>query len=338
MDDPAAGRIAAVRQFNRFYTRRAGLLSNAMYGSDFSLAEMRVLWELAHHAGVTARELEERLGLDPGYMSRILRGFRDRGLARAVTAKHDGRVRHLELTPRGRKAFAPFERRSGEEVRASMAHLSDADEERLVGAMRSIASLLERDRAGTDPGQTGVRPRSDPGAAFALREPRPGDYGWIIHRHGVLYAREYAWDATFEALVAEIVSRFVRDFQPKRERCWVAERGGEIVGCIFLVERSATVSQLRLLLVEPAARGLGVGTELVRQCIEFARAAGYRKMTLWTNDILHSARRIYRRAGFMLVASEAHTSFGHRLVGQNWELKLFTKPEKSAARSTRIAR
>jgi DNA-binding MarR family transcriptional regulator/N-acetylglutamate synthase-like GNAT family acetyltransferase len=309
MAHPAAGRVAAVRQFNRFYTRRVGLLTDAMYGSDFSLVEMRVLWELAHHAGVTASELEKRLGIDPGYMSRILRSFRDRGLARAVTARHDGRVRHLELTAKGRKAFAPFDRRSGEEVKAALSHLSAAEQDRLVGAMRSIESLL------------GVAAGSDPGT-FTVREPRPGDYGWVIHRHGVLYAEEYGWDATFEALVAEIVARFVRDFQPKRERCWVAEREGAIVGCVFLVERSATVSQLRLLLVEPSARGLGVGTGLVRQCVAFARAAGYRKMTLWTNDILHSARRIYQRAGFTLAKSEAHTSFGKKLVGQSWEMKL----------------
>ena len=310
MDDPAAGRVAAVRQFNRFYTRRIGLLSNSMYGSDFSLAEMRVLWELAHHAGVTASELEERLGMDPGYLSRIVKSFRERGLARAATARHDARVRHLELTRKGRKAFAPFDRRSGEEVRAAISHLRGAEQDRLVGAMRDIEALLE----GKVPAKVD--------AAFVLRDPRPGDYGWIIHRHGALYAQEYAWDATFEALVAGIVAKFVRDFQPKRERCWIAERDGWIVGCVFLVERSATVAQLRLLLVEPSARGLGVGSELVAQCIAFARAAGYRRMMLWTNDILHAARRIYQRAGFKLVKSESHASFGHRLVGQNWEFKL----------------
>lgn len=302
-------RVAAVRQFNRFYTRRVGLLTNAVYGSDFSLAEMRVLWELAHHAGVTASRLEERLGMDPGYLSRIVRSFRERGYVRAASAAHDGRVRHLELTAKGRKAFAPFDRRSEGEVKAALSHLSATEQERLVGAMRSIESLL------------GVRAGSDPGR-FIVREPRPGDYGWVIHRHGVLYAEEYGWDATFEALVAEIVAKFVRDFQPGRERCWVAERDGAIVGCVFLVERSATVSQLRLLLVEPSARGLGVGTELVGQCIAFARASGYRRMMLWTNDILHSARRIYQRAGFTLVKSEPHASFGKKLVGQTWELKL----------------
>jgi DNA-binding MarR family transcriptional regulator/N-acetylglutamate synthase-like GNAT family acetyltransferase len=308
MEDLATGRVAAVRRFNRFYTRRIGLLSNAIYGSDFSLAEMRVLWELAHEEGVTASRLEERLGIDPGYLSRILRSFRERGFARAATAQHDGRVRHIALTAKGRKAFAPFERRSGEEVQAAIASLSDAGQDRLVAAMRTIEALLES--------------KSGDGGAFRLRDPRPGDFGWVIHRHGALYAQAYGWDSAFEALVAGIVARFVRDFRPKRERCWIAERADEIVGCVFLVERSATVAQLRLLLVEPAARGLGVGTELVAQCVGFARAAGYRKMMLWTNDLLHSARRLYQRAGFRLVKQEKHASFGQRLVGQYWELKL----------------
>jgi DNA-binding MarR family transcriptional regulator/N-acetylglutamate synthase-like GNAT family acetyltransferase len=313
MEDPAAGRIGAVRRFNRFYTRRIGLLGNSMYGSEFSLAEMRVLWELAHHAGVTASELEERLGMDRGYLSRILGSFRERGFARAATARHDARVRHLRLTGKGRKAIAPFDRRSDEEVRATISGLTLAQQDRLVGAMRAIEALLEGG-GGAD-------------APFSLREPRPGDFGWVIHRHGALYAQEYGWDATFEALVAGIVAKFVRDFQPKRERCWIAERDGEIAGCVFLVERSATVSQLRLLLVEPSARGLGIGSALVAQCLRFARDAGYRKIVLWTNDTLHSARRVYEGAGFRLVEEEKHTSFGHRLVGQTWELKL-TAPAK----------
>jgi DNA-binding MarR family transcriptional regulator/N-acetylglutamate synthase-like GNAT family acetyltransferase len=313
MDDHAAGRVAAVRRFNRFYTRRIGLLGSSMYGSAFSLAEMRVLWELAHHAGVTASELEERLGMDRGYLSRILGSFRERGFVRAATARHDGRVRHLELTAKGRKAFAPFDRRSDEEVRATISGLTGAQQDRLVGAMRAIEALLEGAGEGDAP--------------FTLREPKPGDFGWLIHRHGALYAQEYGWDATFEALVAGIVAKFVRDFQPERERCWIAERDGEIAGCVFLVERSAAVSQLRLLLVEPSARGLGIGSALVAQCLRFARDAGYRKVVLWTNDILHSARRIYERAGFRLVKEERHTSFGHRLVGQTWESRL-TAPAK----------
>ena len=308
MSQPASGgRVAAVRRFNRFYTRRIGILNDALYGSDFSLAENRVLWELAHDEGATATRLEERLGLDRGYLSRILRGFRERGLLRASASKDDGRVRRLALTAEGRKAFARIDRRSGQEVGAALSVLVPGEQEKLVHAMRSIETLL----------QPAAAPR-----AFRLREPRPGDYGWIVHRHGALYAREYGWDERFEALVAGIVARFVERFKAGRERCWIAEAGGEIVGCVFVVEKSARMAQLRLLLVEPDARGMGVGSALVKECIAFARSAGYSKMMLWTNDILHAARRIYERAGFRLVSEERHESFGKKLTGQNWELDL----------------
>jgi DNA-binding MarR family transcriptional regulator/N-acetylglutamate synthase-like GNAT family acetyltransferase len=305
-----ADRISAIRSFNRFYTRRIGLLNDALLGSDFSLAEMRVLWELAHDdAGVaTASFLKERLGMDAGYLSRILKGFRDKGLLRTTTAEHDARIRHLVLSEKGKRAFLPLDRRSGEEVRATIANLSEADQARVVQAMGTIEALLEGKAASRTP--------------FVLRDARVGDYGWTIHRHGALYAEEYGWDATFEALVAEIVSKYIRNYKPEREHCWVAERGGEIVGCVYLVERSPTVAQLRLLLVEPSARGLGIGSALVDECLRFARAAGYRRMMLWTNSNLHSARRIYERAGFRLVKSEKHHSFGHDLVGQNWEKSL----------------
>jgi DNA-binding MarR family transcriptional regulator/GNAT superfamily N-acetyltransferase len=302
-----AARVSAVRRFNRFYTRRIGLLNDALYGSDFSLAENRVLWELANEEGITASRLEERLAMDRGYLSRILRGFRERKLVTAEASREDARVRHLALTAKGRKAFASIDRRSGDEVQATIAGLSAGEQQQLVGAMHSIESLLEpaqRDRA------------------LTLRDPRPGDYGWVIHRHGALYTAEYGWDERFEALVAGIVAKFVEEFKPGRERCWIAEAEGEILGCIFVVERSKQVAQLRLLLVEPSARGMGVGTELVARCIEFARAAGYSKMMLWTNDVLHAARRIYQRAGFRLVGEEKHTSWGHSLVGQSWELGL----------------
>ena len=308
--DPVADRVAAVRRFNRFYTRRIGLLNDALLGSDFSLAEMRVLWELAHDEDATASSLKERLGMDAAYLSRILRGFRERGLLRTATAEHDARMRHLALTDKGRRAFAPLDRRSGEEVRATIADLSGGKQDRLVQAMGTIEALLEG--------------RPEEPAPFVLREPRTGDFGWTIHRHGALYAQEYGWDATFEALVAEIVARYIREYQPGREHCWIAERAGEIVGCVYLVERSAKVAQLRLLLVEPSARGLGVGSALVAECLRFARAAGYRKMMLWTNSLLHSARHIYERAGFKLVKSEKHHSFGHDLVGQNWIKELGT--------------
>jgi GNAT superfamily N-acetyltransferase len=211
------------------------------------------------------------------------------------------------LTGKGRSAFASVNRRSGEEVSATISSVGARGQEELVRAMRAIESLLE------------------PAASrktFRLREPRPGDYGWIVHRHGALYAQEYGWDETFEAMVAGLVARFVERFKPGRERCWIAEGDGEFVGCVFLVERSRTVAQLRMLLVEPGARGMGVGSELVRQSIAFARAAGYARMMLWTNDILHSARRIYERAGFRLTSEERHVSFGRRLMGQNWRLEL----------------
>lgn len=303
----AADRVAAVRRFNRFYTRRIGVLNDALYGSDFSLAENRVLWELAHDEGATASGLEKRLGLDRGYLSRILRSFRERGLLRASPAGTDKRVRHLALTGEGRRAFARIDRRSGEEVGAALSALAAGEQESLVSAMRVVEALLE--------------PHASP-RAFHLRGPRPGDYGWVVQRHGALYAQEYGWDERFEALVAEIVAHFIGRFKPGRERCWIAEGEGERLGCVFVVERSPRVAQLRLLLVEPGARGMGVGTELVRQCVGFARTAGYSKVMLWTNDILHSARRIYERAGFRRVSEERHTSFGRRLVGQNWELAL----------------
>ena len=310
---PGAGRVAAVRHFNRFYTRRIGILNGAILGSELSLAEMRVLWEIAHRDDITVSGLRAHLGMDQGYVSRIVRAFRDRGWVRTETSGRDARVRHLQVTPKGVHALGPLERKSSAEVAALIGKLPRDLQERLVDAMRTIEALLE-----PQPGDT--RP-------FTLRDPRTGDYGWVIHRHAALYAQEYGWDATFEAQVAEIVAKFIRDFQPRRERCWIAEREGAIVGCVALVEKSATVAQLRLLLVEPSARGSGVGSELVAQCIGFARAAGYRKVILWTYSILHSARRIYERAGFKLVRQEKHHSFGHDLVGQTFELSV-TAPAK----------
>lgn len=307
--DAIAGQVAAVRRFNRYYTRRIGVLGEGLLGSGFSLAQMRVLWELAHHAGLTASQLEASLGMDAGYLSRLLKDFRARGLVKASASTADARARHLELTTKGARAFAPLERRSGEAVREALAPLAAGDRERLVAAMAAIERLLG--------GGEGAVP-----AAVVVREPRPGDFGWVIQRHGALYAEEYGWDATFEALVAEIVAKYIRALKPGRERAWIAERDGGRVGCVFLVERSASVAQLRLLLVEPGARGLRIGSQLVEECLRFARAAGYRKVMLWTNDILHSARHIYERADFRLVKSEKHRSFGKDLVGQNWELKL----------------
>jgi DNA-binding MarR family transcriptional regulator/N-acetylglutamate synthase-like GNAT family acetyltransferase len=276
--------------------------------SPFSLTEVRVLYELAHREETTASELGEELGLDAGYLSRLLRGFEKHGLIHKRPSEADGRRRILRLTARGREAFAPLDARSRNDVGAMLGGMSMAGQERLVGAMRTIEGLLS------------VRP--EPVDSYLLRSPWPGDMGWVVHRHGVLYAREYGWDEQFEALVAEIVATFIRQYDPRLERCWIAERDGEIVGCVFLVRESEAIAKLRLLLVEPKVRGLGIGSRLVEECIRFARQAGYRKITLWTNDVLNSARRIYEAMGFRLVHEEPHHSFGRDLVGQTWELML----------------
>jgi DNA-binding MarR family transcriptional regulator/N-acetylglutamate synthase-like GNAT family acetyltransferase len=300
--------IEAVRRFNRFYTRRIGILNDGILGSELSLAEMRVLWEIAHKEHITAKELETRLGMDSGYMSRVVRNFRDHGLVTTQASEIDGRVKHLKLTRKGSQWMAVLERKARDEVRAIVGKLPGGHQDRLVAAMGTIESLLEPQAAEHWP------------YPYLLRDPKPGDFGWVIHRHGALYAQEYRWDATFEALVAEIVAKYIRDYQPDREHCWIAEHEGEIAGCVFLVERSAHVAQLRLLLVEPSKRGMGIGAALVKECTRFARGAGYRKIMLWTNDVLHAARHVYERAGFKLVKSEKHRSFGHDLVGQTWEL------------------
>jgi DNA-binding MarR family transcriptional regulator/GNAT superfamily N-acetyltransferase len=302
-----ARRVEAVRRFTRFYTRQIGVLHEGLLNSPFSLAEARVLYELAHRDMPTAAELGTELGLDAGYLSRILRGFVKNGLLAKTPSEQDGRQRFLALTAKGRKAFAPLDRRSRDEVGAMVADLAPAEQARLIEAMRTVETLLGRKTAPP---------------AYVLRPHRPGDIGWVIHRHAALYAQEYGWDESFEALVAEIGAKFIRDFDIRRERCWIAERDGDIVGSVFLVKQSDTVAKLRLLIVEPAARGLGIGHRLVDECIRFARQAGYRQLTLWTNDILVAARRIYEAAGFRLVLEEKHRSFGHDLVGQNWELDL----------------
>ena len=301
-------RIAAVRGFNRFYTQRIGVLRRRMYGSPLSLAEVRVLYELAHRDAPTAGALADDLDLDRGYLSRILQGFERDGLVRRSRSAQDARQSHLALTPKGRKAFAPLDRASHDEVARLLSGLSDADARRLVAGMTTIERLL----AGTPPEAPTV----------ALRAHRPGDIGWVIERHGTLYAEEYGWDETFEALVAGIAAKFIERFDPARERCWIAERDGERVGCVFVVGRSPTVAQLRLLLVEPAARGLGIGARLVDECLAFARTVGYRRMMLWTNGGLDAARAIYEARGFRLTKEEPHHSFGRDLVGQTFERAL----------------
>jgi DNA-binding MarR family transcriptional regulator/GNAT superfamily N-acetyltransferase len=303
-------RVEAARRFNRFYTRQIGVLREGAYRSPFSLTEVRVLYELAHRDKPTATALGRELGLDTGYLSRMLRGFERRGLVLKTRSAADGRQSHLSLTVQGRKVFAPLNARSHAEVAALLGGLSAAAQTRVVGAMQTIERLLG------DPAEP------PPPVAYLLRPPQPGDLGWVVHRHGAVYAQEYGYDEQFEALVAEIVAHFVQRHNAKRERCWVAEQGGEVVGSVFLVERSRTVAQLRLLLVEPKARGSGLGTRLLSECVRFARQTGYRKITLWTQSELRAARRLYEAAGFRVVRRERNHSFGKDLVSETWELDL----------------
>lgn len=301
-------RVAAVRQFNRFYTRQIGVLQEGLLRSDFSLTEARVIYDLAHQAPTTATALGEGLGLDAGYLSRILRDFQKQGFIDKKPSETDGRQSLLRLTAQGREAFARLDEDSQVEISAMLKSLPEAAQSRLIEAMRAIEGLLGE--------------RSEPRVPYLLRPHQSGDMGWVVQAHGALYAREYGWDEQFEALVADIVAKFLRGYDPKRERCWIAEKDGENVGSVFLVRDSDTVAKLRLLLVDPKARGLGIGARLVNECIRFARQVGYRKITLWTNSVLDAARRIYEAEGFLLVHEEPHHSFGHDLIGQTWELDL----------------
>ncbi len=307
-----AGQVAAVRAFNRFYTKRIGALNEGLLESPFSLTEMRVLYELAHREKPTAGELAADLGVDAGYLSRILAAFAAQGLIAREPSTEDGRRRDLSLTEKGRRTFAPFDRASSEEVAAMLAGLGASGRRRLVAAMGTIESLLAP-RAGDDDAAAG---------RLVLREARAGELGWIVHRHGALYAAEYGWGEKFEGLVAKVAADFLTDHDPVRERCWVAELGGEIVGSIMLVKKSERVAKLRLLLVEPSARGLGVGRRLVEECVAFARAAGYAKVVLWTNPELDAARHIYEKTGFRLVRTETTHVFGDPQAAQTWELSL----------------
>jgi len=307
-DNDLSQPVESVRRFNRFYTKKIGVLHEGLLKSPFSLTEARVIYELAHHEKTTATELSHELGLDPGYLSRILRHFNKRGLIDKKRSKTDARQSVLWLTEQGQDAFAMLNSRSRNEVGAMLGELAVTDQNRLVEAMHAIERIL------------GAQPEHK--APYLLRPHQPGDMGWVVHRHGVLYAEEYGWDEHFEALVAGIVAKFIEHANPKKERCWIAEMQGEIVGSVFLVKKSERVAKLRLLLVEPKARGLGIGTRLVNECIRFAKQAGYRKITLWTNDVLHAARLIYEKTGFHLVREEPHHSFGFDLIGETWELVL----------------
>jgi DNA-binding MarR family transcriptional regulator/GNAT superfamily N-acetyltransferase len=300
----------AVQQFNRFYTRYIGALQERSLDSSFSPTEARVLNELAQREHPSASDLTRDLGLDPGYLSRILRSFQSKGLITRQKSDKDARRSQLALTPKGRSAFAPLDEQSREAVARMLEALPDESQTRLLNAMHTIEAVLSGNAPAT------------PSLPAVVRPHRPGDIGWIIHRHGALYTREHGWSIDFEAAVAGIAARFLRDFDPKRERCWIAERAGEIVGSVMLVRESKKVAQLRLLLVDPIARGHGLGSRLVSECVRFARHAGYKRITLWTNSILTSARHIYERAGFRLMKEEPHHSFGKDLVGEHWELKL----------------
>ncbi len=299
--------VSAVRAFNRFYTRKLGVLDQQLMKSPFSLSEARVLYELAHREDAAAKQIGIELGLDPGYLSRIVQKFDEDGLITRKPLASDRRQYRLALTAKGRQTFARLERSMQDEVGAMLAALRHGDSDRLIAAMATIERLL---------GTTGAPPPA------ILRDPRPGDMGWVVQSHGALYAREYGFDSSFEGLVAEIAGKFLTSFDASRERCWIAELDGVQVGSVFLVRQSDDVAKLRLLLVDPAGRGQGLGQRLVGECIAFAQACGYRKITLWTQSILVAARKIYQDKGFVLVATEPHRRFGQDLIGETWEREL----------------
>lgn len=301
------GAVDAVRDFNRRYTKIIGVLDQHLLASPFSLTEARVLYEIAQRELPSASDIGAALNLDAGYLSRILQRFTEDELVSRTAGANDRRQQRLKLTAKGRAAFGRLETASRASIGRMLEPLSEGDRERLLAAMATVTRLL--DGAPAD-------------AAIVLRPPRPGDMGWVVERHGAIYAQTYGWDSGFEALVAEIVAQYLKSFDPAREACWIAEVDGERAGSIFLVRHSDTVAKLRLLLVEPAARGRGVGRRLVEECIAFARARGYRKIMLWTQSMLTEARALYAAAGFVKIASEPHRSFGHDLVGETWELEL----------------
>jgi DNA-binding MarR family transcriptional regulator/GNAT superfamily N-acetyltransferase len=305
-------RIAAVRRFNRFYTRQLGVLRKTYLDSPYSLGEARVLYEIANSDAPTASQIGHALDLDAGYLSRTLRNFQRRGLIARNPSTADARQNHLALTERGRRIFAPLESRSQQQVGGMLGKLSLTEQARLVAAMATIENLIE--------------PRSDqvpkPTGDYVLRTAKPGDFGWIVKRHAELYTEEYGWTEPFEGLCAQIVADFVNKYDAKRERCWIAEMRGEKVGSVMLVKDSAGVARIRMLLVDPKARGLGLGARLIDECIRFARRAGYKKITLWTHRVLTAARHIYQKAGFKLMRSERHRSWGRPVDSEHWELEL----------------
>ena len=302
--------VETVRRFNRFYTRRVGALQANYLGGPYSLPQARVLYELGQRGECTATALGAELELDAGYLSRLLQGLRRRGLVHGERAAHDARQTRLSLTAKGKETFAHLEARSREAVGAMLGKLPAPQQSKLVGALRTVQTVLQ-DTGDSQP--------------IMLRRHRPGDMGWVIERHGALYAQEYGWDVRFEALVAGIAAKFIQRLDPEQERCWIAERAGERLGCVFLVRQNQTTAKLRLLIVDPSARGEGLGRRLVEECVAFARERGYRKLVLWTQSNLAAARAIYRKTGFVLVKKEPHDSFGAKLTGEYWALDLKTK-------------
>jgi DNA-binding MarR family transcriptional regulator/GNAT superfamily N-acetyltransferase len=301
--------VQAIRRFNRFYTRQIGVLEEHLLESSFSLTEVRVLYELAHRPQVSAAELGADLGLDRGYLSRILENFENQAWIMATPSPQDRRKQFLRLTAKGRKSFAPLERRAADEIAVMLSKISPARQKSLLAAMQKIENVLA--------------PGTADAPAYVVRQHRPGDMGWVVQRHGELYWHEYHYDERFEALVAEIVARFIQNLDARRERCWIAEKDGQNVGSVFLVKKSASVAKLRLLLVEPSARGLGIGKRLVEECVGFARQAAYKKIMLWTQSELAAARGIYQAAGFERVAAERHNNWSRKnLVAETWELRL----------------
>ena len=308
-DMESATQVQAVRTFNRFYTKQIGALQQGWLGSPYSLAETRVLYEIAHHEQPTATDVGRELGIDAGYLSRMLRRLERDGLVRRTRSEADGRSAHLSLTSKGRTIFGRLDQQTQEDVAARLGTLSIGDQRRLLAAMNTIEEVLGAPREAS--------------RSYVLRPPQPGDLGWIVHRQGVLYAQEWGYNQEFEALCAEIVAEFVQKLRPAKERCWIAEKDAEIVGSVFLVRQSETIAKLRLLYVEPSARGMGIGGRLIDECIRFARQAGYKKITLWTQSELLAARRLYKRAGFTITAKKPHDSFSRKgLVAETWELDL----------------
>jgi DNA-binding MarR family transcriptional regulator/N-acetylglutamate synthase-like GNAT family acetyltransferase len=301
-------RVAAVRAFNRFYTGRLGILGEGFLRTPHSLTEARVLYELGHRDVVEVAELRRELEIDAGYLSRLLSRLEEQALVTRERSAEDGRRQRVRLTDHGAAAFVELDRRSAAEIGELLEGLGEERQRRLVAAMQAVAALLDDD------------PRAD--AAVVLRAPHPGDYGWIVQRHGAQYAEEYGWDETFEALVARIVADYAEHHDPKREAAWIVEVDGEPVGCVLCVRKDDATAQLRLLLVDRRARGRGIGGRLIDECLRFARRAGYARIVLWTNDVLHDARRLYERAGFELVESGEHHAFGHDLVEQTWSRRL----------------